>query len=35
VNGTWHGSALAMWTGFDMKPHNLFDRTPFYPPPPP
>jgi primary-amine oxidase len=31
VNGSWHGVALIMWTGFMMKPHNLFDRTPFYP----
>ena len=31
VNGAWHGVALLMWTGFMLKPHNLFDRTPFYP----
>ena len=31
VNGYWHGVALVMWTGFMLKPHNLFDRTPFYP----
>jgi primary-amine oxidase len=31
VNGVWEGIALAMWTGFDMKPHNIFDTTPFYP----
>jgi len=33
----WEGSALVMWSGFDLKPRNLFDRTPFYPyaPPPP
>ena len=31
VNGYWHGVALLMWTGFLLKPHNLFDRTPFYP----
>jgi hypothetical protein len=31
VNGSWHGVALIMWTGFMLKPHNLFDRTPFYP----
>ncbi len=31
VNGAWHGVALVMWTGFMLKPHNLFDRTPFYP----
>ena len=27
----WEGSALVMWSGFDLRPHNLFDRTPFYP----
>ena len=31
VNGYWHGVALVMWTGFMFKPHDLFDRTPFYP----
>jgi Cu2+-containing amine oxidase len=31
VNGAWHGVALVMWTGWMLKPHNLFDRTPFYP----
>ncbi len=30
-NGAWHGVALVMWTGFMLKPHNLFDHTPFYP----
>jgi len=25
------GEALVMWTGWMIKPHNLFDRTPFYP----
>ena len=25
------GVAIAMWSGFDMRPRNLFDRTPFYP----
>jgi len=30
LNGAWHGVALIMWTGFMLKPHNLFDRTPFY-----
>jgi primary-amine oxidase len=29
--GVWKGSALIMWTGFTMKPMNLFDATPFYP----
>src|SRR5262249_2260226 len=27
----WTGSALVMWSGFDLRPRNLFDRTPFYP----
>ena len=31
LHGRWHGVALVMWTGFMFKPHNLFDRTPFYP----
>jgi primary-amine oxidase len=31
VDGAWHGVALIMWTGFMLKPHDLFDRTPFYP----
>jgi hypothetical protein len=30
----WEGSALVMWSGFDLRPRNLFDRTPFYPYPP-
>jgi Cu2+-containing amine oxidase len=32
-NGSWIGVAIAMWGGFDMKPHNLFEPTPFYPAP--
>ena len=31
----WEGSALVMWSGFDLRPRNLFDRTPFYPYAPP
>ena len=31
----WEGSALVMWSGFDLRPRNLFDRTPFYPYQPP
>jgi hypothetical protein len=31
VKNVWHGVALIMWTGFMLKPHDLFDRTPFYP----
>jgi Cu2+-containing amine oxidase len=25
------GSAVTMWSGFDMKPHNVMDNTPFFP----
>ena len=25
------GVALAMWAGFDLMPHNLWDKTPLYP----
>ena len=31
VDGYWKGVALAMWGGFDMRPRNLFENTPFYP----
>jgi hypothetical protein len=27
----WEGAAPVMWSGFDLRPRNLFDRTPFYP----
>jgi Cu2+-containing amine oxidase len=29
--GTWKGVALVMWTGFILKPMNLFATTPLYP----
>jgi Cu2+-containing amine oxidase len=31
VGGNWQGEAHIMWTGFMLKPHNLFDKTPLYP----
>lgn len=31
VNGRIEGAAQMMWTGWLLKPHNLFDRTPLYP----
>lgn len=27
----WRGEAHVIWTGWLLKPHNLFDRTPLYP----
>jgi hypothetical protein len=29
--GLWKGVALVMWTGFDLRPRNFFDTTPFFP----
>jgi Cu2+-containing amine oxidase len=29
----FRGAAVVMWAGFDMKPHNILDDTPFLPPP--
>jgi Cu2+-containing amine oxidase len=31
VNGIWKGEAHIMWTGWMLKPHNLFDATPLLP----
>ena len=28
---TWKGVALLMWGGIDLRPRNLFDRTPLFP----
>ena len=30
VSGTFRGSAHLMWTGWLLKPHDLFDRTPLF-----
>lgn len=30
-SGVWRGVALIMWTGFDLRPRNLFDTTPHFP----
>ena len=30
-NGTFVGSTPVSWSGFDLRPRNLFDRTPHYP----
>src|SRR5262245_13222525 len=32
---SFQGAAITNWTGFMLKPVNLFDNTPLYPPPPP
>jgi hypothetical protein len=31
-SGTWIGTALTMWTGFMLMPHDFFDCTPLYKP---
>lgn len=31
VGNSWHGVALLMWGGFDLRPRNLFDNTPLHP----
>lgn len=30
-NGSWNGVALIMWSGVDIRPRNLWSRTPLYP----
>ena len=30
-NGVWRGVALLMWSGLDLRPRNLFGRTPLFP----
>lgn len=32
VGAVWQGVALLMWGGFDLRPRNLFDRTPLFTP---
>jgi len=29
-NPIFRGAAVTMWSGFDMKPHNVMDNTPFF-----
>lgn len=29
-NNAWDGLALTMWAGFDLMPHNLWDKTPLF-----
>lgn len=29
----FRGAAVVMWSGFDMKPHNILDNVPFFPAP--
>ncbi len=31
VGNFWHGVALLMWGGIDLRPRNLFDKTPLFP----
>lgn len=31
VNGVFNGTALVMWTGWMLKPQNLFDKVPLFP----
>jgi primary-amine oxidase len=31
VSGVFVGSALLMWSGFDLRPRNYFERTPLFP----
>ena len=31
VGAVWRGVALTMWGGLDIRPRNLFDRTPLFP----
>jgi len=30
VGSSWRGVALLMWSGIDLRPRNLFDRTPLF-----
>jgi primary-amine oxidase len=30
-NGSLHGVTPVMWAGFDLRPRNIFDRSPLYP----
>jgi hypothetical protein len=30
VGNVFQGEAHVMWTGWQLKPHNVFDRTPLF-----
>jgi Cu2+-containing amine oxidase len=30
VGNVFRGEAHVMWTGWQLKPHNIFDRTPLF-----
>jgi Cu2+-containing amine oxidase len=32
-NGAWFGTTLVSWSGFTLRPNNVFDRTPLFPNP--
>jgi primary-amine oxidase len=32
-NGAWFGTTIVSWSGFTLRPNNVFDRTPLFPNP--
>jgi primary-amine oxidase len=32
-NGTWFGATIVTWSGFTLRPNNVFDQTPLFPNP--
>jgi Cu2+-containing amine oxidase len=32
-NGEWVGATIVSWSGFTLRPNNVFDRTPLFPNP--